>query len=50
MLTECDFVNKIQDDQEMYEAYRTFTAILKSQFVDPREEGFLETLIVGMQI
>ena len=43
-----DFQDKLVDITELYDSYREFTELLRKHHVDPREEGFIITILSGM--
>ena len=43
-----EFQDKLVDITELYDSYREFTEKLRKHRVDPREEGFIITMLSGM--
>ena len=43
-----EFQDKLVDITELYDSYREFTEKLRKHRVDPREEGFIITILSGM--
>ena len=50
VLEESEFAETLQDNPELYEAYRIFTDLMMRYNVDPRTKEFTDILIVGMLV